>query len=86
MQPSRMASAPQSLPSDAREDHTAMNDGGKEAEFQVGEIVVVKDGPYAGFRGTVVEVRPQVLHLDVSVFGLPTRIEAAFVSVDRAVA
>jgi len=62
-----------------------MNDGGKETDFHVGEIVLVRDGPYAGFRGTVVEVRPQVLHLDVSVFGLPTRIEVALVSVDRAV-
>jgi transcription antitermination factor NusG len=52
----------------------------------VGEIVLVRDGPYVGFRGTVVEVRSQVLHLDVSVFGLPTRIEVAFASVDRAVA
>ena len=63
-----------------------MNTGGNDTDFQLGEIVLVKDGPYAGFRGTVVEVRPQVLHLDVAVFGLPTRIEVAFASVDRAVA
>jgi transcription antitermination factor NusG len=63
-----------------------MNDGGKDTDFQVGEIVLVRNGPYAGFRGTVVEVRPQVLHLDVSVFGLPTRIEVVFANVDRAVA
>lgn len=64
----------------------AMNNGDKDTDFQVGEVVLVRDGPYAGFRGTVVEVRPQVLHIDVSVFGLPTRIEVAFASVDRAVA
>ena len=63
-----------------------MNNGGKHKDFQVGEIVLVSDGPYAGFRGTVVEVRQNVLHLDVSVFGLPTRVEVAFVSVDKAVA
>ena len=63
-----------------------MKNGGNDTEFQVGEIVLVRDGPYAGFRGTVVEVRPQVLHLEVSVFGLPTRIELAVASVDRAVA
>jgi transcription antitermination factor NusG len=62
-----------------------MNNGGKDNDFQVGEIVLVKDGPYAGFRGTVAEVRPHVLHLDVSVFGLPTRIEVTFANVDRAV-
>jgi len=50
-------------------------------DFRVGEIVLVKDGPYAGFKGTVVEVRPQVLHLEVSVFGLPRKIEVAFASV-----
>jgi transcription antitermination factor NusG len=62
-----------------------MNNGGKDTDFQVGEVVLVRHGPYAGFRGTVVEVRPQVLHLDVAVFGLPTRIEVAFANVDRAV-
>jgi len=55
-------------------------------DFRVGEIVLVKDGPYAGFTGTVAEVHPQVLHLDVSVFGLPTRIAVGFASVDKAVA
>ena len=83
MRPSRTASEPQRLLSDPR---TAMNDGGKDTDFHVGEIVLVTDGPYSGFRGTVVEVRPQVLHIDVSVFGLPTRIEVAFASVDRVVA
>jgi transcription antitermination factor NusG len=63
-----------------------MKNGGNDSDFQVGEIVLVRDGPYAGFRGTVVEVRPQVLHLNVSVFGLPTRIQVAFASVDRVVA
>ena len=63
-----------------------MNNGGKHKDFQVGEILLVGDGPYAGFRGTVVEVRQNVLHLDVSVFGLPTRVEVALASVDRAVA
>jgi transcription antitermination factor NusG len=63
-----------------------MKNGGNDKDFQVGEILLVRDGPYAGFRGTVVEVRPQVLHLDVSVFGLPTRIEVACASVDRVVA
>lgn len=63
-----------------------MHNGGKDTDFLVGEIVLVKDGPFAGFRGTVVEVRPQVLHLDVSVFGLPTRIEVALGSVERAAA
>ena len=63
-----------------------MNIGGKDTDFQVGEIVLIRDGPFAGFRGTVVEVRPEVLHLDVSVFGLPRRIEVPLASVDRAVA
>ena len=62
-----------------------MNNGGKDTDFQIGEIVLVRDGPFAGFRGTVVEVRSQVLHLDVSVFGLPTRIEVAFAN-ERGVA
>jgi transcriptional antiterminator NusG len=63
-----------------------MNDRGKDTDFQVGEIVLVTDGPFAGFKGTVVEVRPKVLHLNVSVFGLPTTIEVAFASVDKAAA
>ena len=63
-----------------------MNEGGKDTDFHMGEIVLVRNSPYAGFRITVVEVRPQVLHLDVSVFRLPTRIEVVFASVDRAVA
>jgi transcription antitermination factor NusG len=61
-----------------------MNNGRGDTDFQVGEIVLVRDGPFAGFSGTVVEVRRQVLHLDVSVFGLPTRIEVAVANVDRA--
>ncbi len=51
--------------------HHSMNNGGKDTDIQVGEIVLVRDGPFAGFRGTVVEVRPQVLHLDVSVWARP---------------
>ena len=61
-----------------------MNGEGKGAEFEVGGMVLVAEGPFAGFRGIVVEVRPQVLHLEVSVFGLPTRIEVALSSVEWA--
>ena len=63
-----------------------MDNRGKDTALKVGEVVIVRDGPYAGFRGTVVEVRPQVVHLNVSVFGLPTTIAVAFASVDRAAA
>ena len=63
-----------------------MNNEGGDTNFQVGELVLVRDGPFAGFRGTVVEVRRQVLHLEVLVFGLPTTIEVALASVDRVAA
>jgi transcription termination/antitermination protein NusG len=65
-----------------------MSDGSKETEFQKGEFVLVKEGPYAGFKGVVVEVRAlqRLLHLEVSVFGLATKIEVRFAQVEQGAA
>lgn len=65
-----------------------MNDRTKETEFQKGESVLVKEGPFAGFKGVVIEVRAlqRLLHLEVSVFGLATRIEVTFAQVEQGAA
>jgi transcription termination/antitermination protein NusG len=53
--------------------------------FSQGEVVTVGDGPFAGFKGTVEEVRPDKgkLRVLLSIFGRNTPVELDFVQVEK---
>ena len=53
--------------------------------FQVGEAVMVIDGPFSNFNGTVEEINQEKgkVKVLVSIFGRPTPVELDFVQVDK---
>ena len=58
-----------------------------EISFSDGEAVLVIDGPFKGFNGTVEEVNPEKarVKVSVSIFGRPTPVEFDFSQVHREV-
>ncbi len=58
----------------------------QKVKFSVGEAVVVIDGPFSNFNGTVEEINPEKgkVKVLVSIFGRPTPVELDFVQVDKA--
>lgn len=54
--------------------------------FSVGESVMVIDGPFSNFNGTVEEINQEKgkVKVLVSIFGRPTPVELDFVQVDKA--
>lgn len=54
-------------------------------KFSVGESVMVIDGPFSNFNGTVEEINPEKgkVKVLVSIFGRPTPVELDFVQVDK---
>ena len=54
--------------------------------FERGDVVVIKDGPFSEFSGTVDEVMGQrgTLRVTVSFFGQDTPVELPFLSVEKA--
>jgi len=54
--------------------------------FEVGESVLVIDGPFANFAGTIEEVKTdkQKVKVVVSMFGRPTPVELDFAQVEKA--
>jgi transcription termination/antitermination protein NusG len=54
-------------------------------QFEPGDAVMVKDGPFAEFRGTVEEVRPEKgkIRVLISIFGRNTPVELEFVQVEK---
>lgn len=55
-------------------------------KFSIGESVVVVDGPFSNFNGTVEEINQDKgkVKVLVSIFGRPTPVELDFVQVDKA--
>lgn len=55
-------------------------------KFSVGESVMVVDGPFSNFNGTVEDINPEKgkVKVLVSIFGRPTPVELDFVQVERA--
>ena len=56
-------------------------------EFEKGETVKVKDGPFTNFDGVVDEVRPDKMKLRilVSIFGRETPVELDYIQVEKSV-
>ncbi len=54
-------------------------------EYDVGDVVRVIDGPFAGFTGQVndVDMQKQKLKLTISIFGRATPVELEFLQVER---
>ena len=57
----------------------------RKGSFEPGDTVMVKDGPFAEFRGTVEEVRPEKgkIRVLISIFGRNTPVELEFVQVEK---
>jgi transcription termination/antitermination protein NusG len=55
-------------------------------KFSIGESVMVIDGPFSNFNGTVEEINQEKgkVKVLVSIFGRPTPVELDFVQVDKA--
>ena len=55
-------------------------------KFSVGESVVVIDGPFSNFNGTVEDINEEKgkVKVLVSIFGRPTPVELDFIQVDKA--
>lgn len=53
--------------------------------FEKGDSVIVVDGPFVNFNGTVEEVKPEKgkLRVLVSIFGRPTPVELDFIQVTK---
>lgn len=55
------------------------------ASFSIGDAVIVVDGPFSNFNGTVEEINEEKakVKVSVSIFGRPTPVELDFIQVDK---
>ncbi|MGG3449698.1 MULTISPECIES: transcription termination/antitermination protein NusG [Bacillaceae] len=62
-----------------------MDERRRDAEFEIGETVVVKEGPFADFEGTVEEIDQDKgkLKVHVNMFGRETPVELDFDQVNK---
>jgi len=70
----------------ARQMETGAEKATPKVKFVVGESVMVVDGPFSNFNGTVEEINQEKgkVKVLVSIFGRPTPVELDFVQVDKA--
>ena len=81
---------PSALPErEVKEIFSRMNSGADKprhkVEFEVGEVVRVKEGPFADFNGNVDEVNYEKskVRLTVSIFGRPTPVDLDFSQIEK---
>jgi transcriptional antiterminator NusG len=68
-----------------KEEDEGVRRGRPRLEYEVGETVRVKEGPFADFQGQVVEINPDQLKLKVlvNIFGRETPVELDFAQVGK---
>jgi transcriptional antiterminator NusG len=65
--------------------HSGADKPRHKVEFEVGEVVRVKEGPFADFNGNVDEVNYEKskVRLTVSIFGRPTPVDLDFSQIEK---
>jgi transcriptional antiterminator NusG len=63
----------------------SVNNSQRSVEYEIGDAVVVCDGPFASFQGTIDEVdrEKERIKVAVSIFGRPTNVDLSFFQIEK---